>query len=193
MTTEQRLDWRRMILLGVYLFALCSFVANLEIQIEGPYGWAAKLPTWRITDPAVTWIFGGRPVTGYHTFLNLVLLTFFHFPLLFVRPSIKTESKILFSFFAISVVWDFLWFAYNPYFGMGAYGPKNVWWFKNWILGLPVDYFVGMVVSLLAWLLPVPFKQARLSRRTLEWCVAMGALVSLTALAAAVVYILNGK
>jgi len=182
-----------MLLLGFYLFVLCSFVANFEIQIEGPNGWAAQLPTWRITNPSITWVFGGRPVTGYHTFLNLMLLTFFHFPLLFVGFSVRTESKILFSFFAISVVWDFLWFAYNPHFGMAQYGPETVWWFKNWFLGIPVDYYVGLVVSLLVWLLPAFLRQEPFRKRLAEGGVALGSLVALSAAAAAIIYLVNAS
>lgn len=183
--------WKQMILLGIFLFVLCSFLANLEIQIEGPNGWAAELPTWRVTSPSVTWVFGGKPITGYHTFLNLLLLTFFHFPLLFVRFSVRTESKILFSYFAIAVVWDFLWFAFNPHFGMTQYGPETVWWFKNWFLGVPVDYFVGLGVSLLVWLLPVFFRQEPLVKRLAEWGLSIGSLLALSATTAAMIYLVN--
>jgi len=190
-THSRRIEWARAVLLGLYLFVLCSLLASLEIQIEGPNGWAADLPTWRTTNPAFTWIFGGKPVTGYHIFLNLTLIAFFHFPLLFVRPSIRAESRILFAYSAISVVWDFLWFAYNPYFGMSRYGPEQVWWFKNWFLGVPVDYFVGLAVSLGFWLLPVYFRQDRLVKRLVEWGAATGVLVSLSAAAAAAIYLVN--
>ena len=32
--------------IGAYFFLIAFFLAHLEIQIEGPHGWAEKLPTW---------------------------------------------------------------------------------------------------------------------------------------------------
>jgi len=171
----------RSIIFGFYLFLICFFLANLEIQIEGANGWAAKLPTWRITDPAWTWIFGGRPITGYHIFLNLLLLSFFHFPLLFTKFSIIIESKIIYCFSIIAVVWDFQWFVMNPNFGIRNYRPENVWWFKNWLFGFPIDYFVGIAVSCLIFLFPVILKKAKLNVRFMEWAIITSTLILLTA------------
>ena len=39
--------------MGLYFFAIAFVLAQLEIQIEGPHGWAEKLPTWRWQTPAV--------------------------------------------------------------------------------------------------------------------------------------------
>jgi hypothetical protein len=139
----------RATLYGGMLFLICFLLANLEIQIEGPNGWASALPTWRILNPHVTWIFGGRPVTGYHVFLNLLLLAFFHFPLLFGPFSWDKERRILSGLTLIAVIWDFLWFVMNPHFGLSRYSPENVWWFKAWKFGFPVDYYFGILASFL--------------------------------------------
>jgi hypothetical protein len=35
------------LLMGAYFFFIGLILAHLAIQIEGPHGWAEKLPTWR--------------------------------------------------------------------------------------------------------------------------------------------------
>jgi hypothetical protein len=157
-------------------------LANLEIQIEGPNGWASKLPTWRVTDPHWTWIFGGRPITGYHVFLNLLLLSFFHFPLLFTSFSLAKEIKIIYSFSIIAVIWDFQWFVLNPYYGISNYKKENIWWFKNWIFGFPADYFFGIIVSFIIFLLPILFKKENFKNRSIEWAIITFTLIFCTSI-----------
>lgn len=52
------------LLLAVVVLAL--FFANVEIQIEGPHGWAASLPvTFRVEEHWLLDVFwGGRALTG---------------------------------------------------------------------------------------------------------------------------------
>jgi hypothetical protein len=138
-----------------YVFVVACVLAYLEVQIEGPHGWAAALPTWRTTAPGLTWIMGGRPVTGYHVSLVLLLLLLLHWPALFVRWSLLHEIRVLQAFAVLAIVWDFLWFVINPHFGLERYGPETVWWFRRWTLGVPSDYWVGAFIGLLLWVLPV--------------------------------------
>ena len=68
--------------IGAYFFLIAFFLAHLEIQIEGPHGWAETLPTWRWDGP------GGRrwfekPVTGYHVCLVTLILLCVHLPQLY--------------------------------------------------------------------------------------------------------------
>src|SRR5437667_875685 len=65
--------------LGAYFFLLAFVLAHLEIQIEGPHGWAEKLPTRRWDGPGVRRWFG-KPVTGYHLCLLTLLFLFLHVP-----------------------------------------------------------------------------------------------------------------
>jgi hypothetical protein len=146
--------FKREALYGLVLFAICFLLASLEVQIEGANGWASNLPTWRVVDPRFTWIFGGRPITGYHVYLNLLLITFFHLPLLFTRFTLRKEAALLSGFGMIAVLWDFLWFVINPHFGIEKYSPEFIWWFKHWRLGFPVDYYLGLAISLIMNLLP---------------------------------------
>ena len=61
------------IAIGAYFFLIAFILAHLEIQIEGPHGWAEKLPTWRWDSPGVRRWFG-KPVTGYHLCLVTLIL-----------------------------------------------------------------------------------------------------------------------
>jgi hypothetical protein len=48
---------------------------------------------------------------------------------------------------------DFLWFVFNPCFGLAKFSPQFIPWHKHWIIGMPSDYvaftFVGCL--LLVW------------------------------------------
>jgi hypothetical protein len=153
---------------SVYLFAIALLLAYFEVQIEGPDGWAGILPTWKVTNPNITWIFGGRPVTGYHVSLNLLLLSFFHWPLLFNKWSLIFEAKTLSSFALLATVWDFLWFIINPNFGLDKYNAAHIWWFKNWFLGIPVDYYVGIIMAVVFRCIPAIFKKEKLRQSLSE-------------------------
>jgi hypothetical protein len=138
---------------GAYLFAAAFVLAHLEIQIEGPRGWAAGLPTWRWESPAILrWL--GKPVTGYHVFLNLLILLFLHAPVVRSGFSFREDASIFSSYFLLAVTWDFLWFACNPHFGLRRLNPEHAWWFKTWTLGLPRAYFGGVLLSMGIGLLP---------------------------------------
>lgn len=136
--------------INFYIFLIALVLALLEIQIEGKEGWASNLPVWR---PG--WKFLSKEITGYHGLLILLLLLFFHFP--FVSGggwSLSSELKILSLFFIFVSVWDFLWFVLNPHFPLKKFKAEHIWWHKNWLLGLPTDYYGSLVISLIV-LLPL--------------------------------------
>ena len=153
---------------SAHIFAVALALAYLEVQIEGPNGWASALPTWRTTDPAVTWIFGGRPVTGYHLALNCLLLLLLHWPFQFTRWTLIAEARVLHAFAVLAVIWDFLWFVINPSFGLERYGAETVWWFRHWFLGVPVDYWLGLGAAVLLRAVPSLFARESLRRALLE-------------------------
>lgn len=135
------------IAMGLYFFAIAFVLAQLEIQIEGPHGWAARLPTWRWETPGVLrW--AGKPITGYHVFLLAFILLFIHLPLMHLGFTLEREAETLSMFFLLAVFWDFLWFVCNPHFGLARFRADQVWWFKKWLLGLPASYFSGLILSL---------------------------------------------
>ncbi len=169
---------------AVYLTLIAATLAYLEVQIEGPHGWAASLATWRVTDPQLTWIFGGRPVTGYHVGLNLLLLLLFHWPALFTRWGLIQEVRVLSAFALLAVVWDFLWFVLNPHFRLARYGPATVWWFMRRWLGVPVDYFVGLINAVVIRCLPALLRKEPPWPALAEANSLVGLVIALTALIA---------
>jgi hypothetical protein len=139
------------LIVGVNLFAICLALALVEVHIEGPHGWAAKLPTWRLDKPWIRNLTNGKPITGYHVYINFVILAFIHFPLVWSEWTLVGELRVLSQYFLIAVYWDFLWFVANPHFGLRRFKSSNIWWHRKWLFGMPMDYLVGTVLSAALW------------------------------------------
>jgi hypothetical protein len=169
--------------LGAYFFLMAFVLAHLEIQIEGPHGWAEKLPTWRWDGPGVRRWFG-KPITGYHLCLITFILLFLHVPQ-FYGASWAREADLLAMFFFLSVTWDVLWFACNRHFGIGRFRKGQVWWFPAWSLGVPRPYLLTLALSLVAALAPALGTGAWMDRAH-SWALVFIELVSLTTVAIAV-------
>lgn len=142
---------RKTLGLLVYISLLSYFFAQVEIQIEGPAGWAANLPTWRIENHWLLDLFwGGRAMTGYHAWVFSFMLLIFHLPcLLFGQWSAKIEQRIVGSLFLFWILEDWLWFVLNPAFGLARFYPEAVPWHKHWLFGLPQDYWVMGIPGLI--------------------------------------------
>ncbi|MCC7508076.1 MAG: hypothetical protein IT464_01715 [Planctomycetes bacterium] len=169
---------------GVNLFLVCLALALVEVHIEGPHGWAAKLPTWRIDKPWIRRLTNGKPITGYHVYINLVILAFLHYPVIVSKWTLAGELRVLSQYMLIAVWWDFLWFVTNPYFGLRRFKSANIWWHKKWVLGMPADYPTGMIVSAALWFGADMLQRA--PRTTMgEWATLVGVIVGLTLLTAA--------
>jgi len=142
--------WRWLLLptIGMVL-VLAFFLANVEIQIEGAAGWAAKLPTWRI--PRNQWLdifWGGRELTGYHAWIFPCVALFFHFPpVVFGRCSWRIEARLLACILLFWVCEDFLWFVLNPAFGFARFDAANVPWHIHWWGPAPADYWVFLLLA----------------------------------------------
>lgn len=163
--------------LGAYFFLIALILAHLEIQIEGAHGWAEKLPTWRWDSSTVRRVFG-KPVTGYHVCLVTCILLFLHVPQ-FYDGSWEREADLLAMFFLLTVTWDFLWFACNRHFGVARFRRGQIWWFPAWTLGVPREYFVGIVLSLGVALAPALWTGAWADRAR-RWALVVGVLLVLT-------------
>lgn len=164
--------------MGLYFFAIAFVLAQLEIQIEGPHGWAAKLPTWRWETPAVLrW--AGKPITGYHVFLLLFILLFIHLPMMYLGFTVEREAELLSLFCLLAVFWDFLWFVCNPHFGLSRFRAGEVWWFKTWFLGLPTSYYSGLLFSILIYGAAgfVPGVAVTWQERLIRWATVFGTLL----------------
>jgi len=152
---------------ALWQFLVCLMLALVEIEIEGPHGWAKNLPTWRWGPQWFLTLTNGKPVTGYHVTLNGLILVFLHGPLV-GNFSWAGEWRTLSIYFQFAFVWDFLWFLLNPAFGWPKFAPGKVWWFQTWIGPFPADYYSGAAASLFfAWL------AAELPSRGAELCLQL--------------------
>ncbi len=142
-------------LLLAWVVLLGFFFAQVEIQIEGPAGWAANLPTWRIEHHWLLDIFwGGRPMTGYHAWVFPFVALFFHFPLIFMRQwSWRLEARVIACIMLFWITEDFLWFVFNPAYGLAHFNPAHIPWHIHWLWFAPTDYWVALLISdLLLWI-----------------------------------------
>ena len=71
---------------SVYMYLIVLVLALLEIQIEGQYPWAEKLPTWRKKIKGFN-----KDISGYHFFLA----TLQPYTLVFVYLSIKGAKQFI--------------------------------------------------------------------------------------------------
>ncbi|MBU1202893.1 hypothetical protein KKH39_02530 [Patescibacteria group bacterium] len=151
---------RELIITNIYIFVLATVLAILEIQIEGPNGWAKNLPTWR---PKGNNFFiriykkfmSDREVTGYHITMFSFVFLILHLPYVFgMAPSMFNWLRTISFFFIFVVLWDFLWFVLNPYHPLKTFSGDHIWWHKKWFAGLPRDYYLSILLSGLV-LLPI--------------------------------------
>lgn len=151
---------------AVYYFAIALILALLEIEIEGKNGWAAKLPTWRLdSNHPLSILTGKRPTTGYWLFCNLLFFVIFHQPLISTLNSsvswgLQQEMDVLFRWLVFLPVWDFLWFVFNPHFGLKKFRRSEVWWHQKvkWLFScLPLDYLGAILLGLALPLLAINF------------------------------------
>jgi hypothetical protein len=168
--------------IGAYFFLIAFVLAHLEIQIEGPHGWAEKLPTWRWDSRGVRRWFG-KPVTGYHLCLVTLILLFVHVPQLYA-PSWEREADLLAMFFLLTVTWDFLWFACNRHFGLGRFRKGQIWWFPAWTLGVPRPYLLMIALSLCAGLAPALWTEGWVDR-VRQWSMVFCEVLALTVIVTA--------
>lgn len=124
--------------------------AEVEIAIEGGHGWAEKLPTWRLSPHnwASLLFFSGRPITGYHIWMETFILSMLHVVYVYIPFSIAVELQILAFFCFFSILEDFLWFVLNPAFGIHKFRAKFIWWHeKNWLWFAPRDYYILIIIG----------------------------------------------
>lgn len=139
----------------LFWFLLATVLAGIEVESEGKYGWAEKMPTWYRTTGFWGRLYGyfmsGKPLTGYHLLLSVFVLSLFHIPLFSgVAWGIAWEFETLAIFFLWVPSWDYNWFVLNPHF-KGRFKKKYVWWHAGdrWVFGLfPLSYLIGVALSM---------------------------------------------
>jgi hypothetical protein len=138
----------------VFLFGYALLFAAVEIEIEGPHGWAARLPTWFRITPAYARLYRllmrGKPLTGYHAVMFVLPLWSFHVGFVAGLPwNWAAEATTLAAYLVWTVTWDLLWFILNPRFGWRRFRKGEVWWHGGtWIGRFPVDYYGAVLASL---------------------------------------------
>lgn len=150
---------------GVLAAAICF--ALIEIQVEGPNGWAANLPTWRLRNRWLNRLFPGRPLTGYHFWILVFIAVVAHLPYAFGLP--WTPSGQLRSLAFILFFWvfeDFFWFALNPHYGLRKFRPQFIAWHQHaWWWIAPRDYWIAIALAVLVYISSRPEQQIVIAMR----------------------------
>lgn len=140
------------------LVAASALFALLEIQVEGTSGWAESLPTWSVENRWTRLVLGSRPLTGYHLYAFLFVLSLLHVPYAVgaVGPSWGVELRLLAFYVLFWVVEDFLWFVLNPAYGLERFRPGEIWWHADgWWWIMPGGYWVflpsGVALYVVSW------------------------------------------
>ena len=138
----------------LFLCAYAFLFAAVEIEIEGPHGWAERLPTWfRVTTPSARFyavFMRGKPLTGYHAVMFVLPLWSFHLGFVGGVPwTWAAEATTLAAYLAWAVTWDLMWFILNPRYGWAGFRKGAVWWHdRSWLGRFPIDYYGALVLSL---------------------------------------------
>jgi hypothetical protein len=135
---------------AAFVLAAAYAFAKVEIEIEGPHGWAASLPTWRISNRWTKIFYGNRPLTGYHLWLQIFVLLMAHAPFgLFYSPwSWAAELRTIGFVIVFFLIEDFLWFVLNPAYGIRRFRREHIWWHEpTWWWIMPRDYWVFFAVG----------------------------------------------
>jgi hypothetical protein len=140
----------------VFMLFMAFILALWEIQIEGPHGWAAKSPGWKITQGPLMRITGGVPVTGYYFYMTIFLIALVHLPLFFHAWSWRFESLLLGFYIGMVFLEDFLWFALNPAFGFKNFRKGKIWWHKRWWGPVPAMYWFLAALTVVLFILGIP-------------------------------------
>ncbi len=135
---------------AIFWFILAVLLALIEIEVEGKFGWAEKLPTWYRKN---NFPIGKRPMTGYHLFMTIFLFLIIHLGFfLGLRWNWGAELMLIAAYVIFISLWDFLWFVFNPYYGIKNYRKEKIWWFSKskWVADMfPFDYVCSLIGCLI--------------------------------------------
>ena len=137
-----------LVLRVLFLFGYALLFALVEIEIEGPHGWAERLPTWfRVTHA------GGAALRPLHAGqaahrlprcdVRAAALELPHRVLRGASPGAGRPRRRRWPrTWSGSSIWDLLWFLLNPRFGWARFRKGEVWWHgRTWIGRFPIDYW----------------------------------------------------
>lgn len=130
-----------------YTVIMALIYALLEIQVEGKNGWCRNLPTFRINVFFKKFL-GGKPLTGYHIYMLLTFLIVFH-AMMHEHLSWRNEANTIGLMSLFFLLEDVFWFIFNPHYTLKRFLEKDIRWHKRWLWGLPVTYWMGIIIC--AW------------------------------------------
>ena len=130
----------------IYTLILAIITALWEIQVEGKWGWAKLLPTFRI-NVFFRKLLGGKSLTGYHIYLLFLFIAVFHGLFINELGLYKTEFKTFGLLNWFFVIEDALWFLLNPYYTWKRFRKQQIEWHRRWFLGLPYSYWWGIIIG----------------------------------------------
>jgi hypothetical protein len=146
------------IVFAVALLTISAAFARVEIEIEGEQGWAAGLPTWRIENRWTRMLLGSRALTGYHVWAHAFVLLILHLPyaLSLAPPTWSAELRILAFLVLFWIIEDFLWFVFNPAYGLARFTRSDVpWHARSWWAFMPREYWLflpmGIALYVASW------------------------------------------
>lgn len=123
---------------GVFVFFVALLYSLMEIEMEGKDGWCKNLPTAKNVLVSFTW---------YHILMMVIIILIFYQT--FQHLDIWMTVFYITSFFLIE---DFLWFVFNPFYGINNYKQENIPWHKNWSAELPIENFVGLAIFIFTYI-----------------------------------------
>jgi hypothetical protein len=132
-----------------FMVFLACILALWEIQIEGKDGWAANLPGWRREKGWLVKLTGGRPITGYHLFMTVFLIAMVHLPLFFTPWSWRLECLLFGFYLGMVLLEDFLWFVFNPHYGIKSFRKGKIWWHLSWWGPVPGFYWILLIIVII--------------------------------------------
>lgn len=144
------------IIIRYFVFCLISAIllSLLEIQIEGKNGWAKDLPTWRIKLKIFDILPGfQKPLTGYHIYFFSSVFFIMHIPFLFMRWDIYTEIILLSAYMLIAKLEDFLWFVFNPNYGIKKFKKEFIPWHPDWFGPVPSQYLYSFIIWIILFMI----------------------------------------
>ncbi len=133
---------------SLFFSVIALVLAVHEVEVEGGDGWAENLSTVRISTGAT--LLGNKPLTGYHVTLVFLIILFLHLPFIYGRSwSLAAELLLISKIFFLAVFWDFLWFVYNPEYGVNNFSREKIPWYdERWIFDLfPITYLICLATS----------------------------------------------
>jgi hypothetical protein len=142
------------LIFALYVLAAAFVFARVEIEIEGPNGWAANLPTWRISNTWTKIFYGARPLTGYHFWMQVFVFLMAHSPfaLQFQPWSWGRELQVIGFVILFFIAEDFLWFVLNPAYGIRRFRREHIWWHApTWWWIMPRDYWVFTLIGIMVY------------------------------------------